>query len=213
MAVQPWSLRDWLAEVLDEAQDTLGAYELTLGGAMLLGYLLMWWLRARPGWGLGLLWLLSVVGLWVGALLEENQFRRLGRRRFRGTLYRRISWLVLVGALVLAGLLVWFAHARAWNDLAGWHDGPVWMLLTLSFYHLALGLKTGTRRWVWLGSALCVLAIALPGVAALRSRLYVATALLGGGSLLAAGLVGRLRFERALAVGRTPRERTGVSSD
>ena len=103
------------------------------------------------------------------------------------------------------------ARARAWNELPGWRDGPVLMLLTLGLYHLALGLRTRTWRWVFLGGALLTLAVLIPGVAGLRSRIYLATALLAGATLIAAGLIGRMRYERELSAGQVPRAVAGGS--
>ncbi|NLG28619.1 MAG: hypothetical protein GX557_11965 [Chloroflexi bacterium] len=211
MAMRRFALRDWLAEVLEETQDTLGTYELALGGAILIGYLVLWWLRAWPGWGLAVLWFLCLAGVWLGAHMEDAQFHRLGRRRFRGTLYRRITWLTVACALLLGGVLLGLAHARAWNELPGWRDGPVLMLLTLGLYHLALGLRTRTRRWVYLGGALLALAVLIPGVGVLRSRTYLVTALLAGATLIAAGLSGRMRYERELGAGQAPRAASGGS--
>jgi len=191
--ISPW---DWLAEVLEEGQDSLGAYELTLGGAVFLGYLMLWWLRAHAGWGLMLVYMLCVVSLWLGARLEQMQFHALGRRRFRGTLYRRLTWLVALGAFILAWILIGLAHARAWNTLPGWHDGPILLTLSLGLYHLAMGLKTNTPRWTYLGGVLCALAVIMPAAVPLRDKLYFVTALLAGGSLIASGLVGRLQFMR-----------------
>ena len=197
-------VEDWVSEVLDEVQDSLGAYELTLGGAVFVGYVVLWLLRAHAGWGLALLYALCLGALWLGARLENLQFHELGRRRFRGTLYRRVTWLVALAAFLLAQMLIGLAHARAWNTLPGWHDGPIVMMLTLGLYHLALGLKTSTLRWTCLGAALCVLAVLLPGVSALRDKLYFTVGLLAGGSLLAAGLVGRALFMREARAAKSP---------
>jgi hypothetical protein len=204
MTVRRMDLRDWLAEVLEEGQDSLGAYEMTLGGAVFVGYIALWWLRAHAGLGLALLYVLCAAALWMGARLEQMQFHELGRRRFRGTLYRRFTWLVALGAFVLAWLPIGLAHARAWNLLSGWHDGPIVLMLTLGLCHLALGLKTNTLRWTCLGGALCALAAIIPAVAPLRDKLYFVTGLLAGGSLLAAGLMGRLRYLREARAAGTP---------
>jgi hypothetical protein len=190
------SPQDWLYEVLEEAQDSLGAYELSLGTAVFVGYVVLWWLRSVAGLGLVVLYLLCVAAMWTGARLEQIQFHTLGKRRFRGTLYRRVTWVVAAGAFVLAWIPIGLAHARAWNTLPGWHDGPIVMMLTLGLYHLAMGLKTNTPRWTYLGAALCAFTVIVPGIEPLRSKLYFSTGLLAGGSLVAAGLLGRLRYLR-----------------
>jgi hypothetical protein len=167
-----------------------------VGAAVLVGNLIAWWLRERPVWGAILCAMLAIVALWGGARLERHYLYGLGQRRFRGTLGLRITWLVLLCALVLSLLVVALAGARGWNADAGWHSGPLIIILTLGLYHLSLGFRLRIGRWICLGLLLCGFAILIPGVAALRQRLHVVTAVLAGPAMLASGLLGHLSFRR-----------------
>jgi hypothetical protein len=102
-------------------------------------------------------------------------------------------------------LALFVAHARGWHHLDGWADGPMLALLLLGLYHLGLGAKLNLGRWVYLGLALCVLAVVISGVPWLRQRMHLATAILGGGALLLSGHVGRRSYalrRRAMQRGR-----------
>ena len=68
----------------------------------------------------------------------------------------------------------------------------------LGFYHLCAGVRANVARYVYLGLALCLLAVLIPGIGLLRERIYFSTAVLGGGTLLASGLWGRRAFTRDL---------------
>jgi hypothetical protein len=187
----------WLARALDEGQESFGAYEITLGAAVLAGLLVAWWLRERPVWGGILMGLGLLAALYGGNRLERDYLYTLGRRRFRGTLSLRITWLTVAYAFILGLVLVGLASARGWDAASGWLDGPMLLVLTLGLYHLALGLKVGVRRWIWLGLILCGLAVLIPGVPVLREDMRVVTAVLAGPILVGSGLIGHLMFRRA----------------
>ena len=193
------ALKGWVSKALAEGHDSYGAYEWPLGGAIFVGYAIAeWQSAARPGLVSLAFYFLLALALWEGSRVEQEQLRALGRRRFRGTLALRLTWILLVGALAFACLLIGFAHARTWNWLEGWHDGPIVLTLVLGLYSLSTGLKVGVRRWILLGVVLCGLAAVLPVIPGLRFRLYFVTGLLLGAALVGSGMYGRVVFLRRL---------------
>ncbi len=190
-----------LRQIIAEGQDNLGAFELPLGAAILMG-LLINALMGRGAWlGTALLGLLIVAALGYGGYLEYRWFRILGRRRFRGTLLLTATWLVVAWAALLSGLLIGLAHARGWDRSEGWDGGLLWMTLILGLYHIAQGVRLGVRRWTYLGGVLCLWAVLLPALPLFRQRIFVAGALLVGGVLLISGYRGYRAYLRQRAAG------------
>src|SRR4030042_6194982 len=126
-----------VAQAAAEGHDNLGTFELTLGGAILVGYLFLALLNRVTTLASLAFWALFIGGLWYGSVLEYHQLRALGRRRFRGTLLLLITWITVGLALLLGGLLLALAHLRGAGDLVTWHDGPILLTFTLGFYHLS----------------------------------------------------------------------------
>ena len=183
------------AWVQSEGHDSFGAFELTLGCAVLLGCPLFVVLCKMPWLAWAVFCGLLIAVLWGGHRLESRYLRMLGRRRSRGTLLLRITWLVLAWALLWTYLLIRLAHARAWNWLLpGWADGPIMLMLVLGLYYLAIGVKVGVRRWVVLGLTLSMMAVLIPGLSLLRDMLYLSTGLFAGGALLISGYRGQQVF-------------------
>ena len=203
--MEKWSavLGAWVSKAREEGHDSLGAYEWPLGAAIIVGYGLVEWLSTRPTLGGVLFLVLVALAVWEGSRIEREQLHALGRRRFRGTLALRLTWVLVAEGLLLAYLLLGLAHARGWHWLEGWHDGPIVLTLVLGVYHLALGLKTRVARWVWLGAVLCGFAVLLPAVPPLRLRLHFVSGLLVGAALLVSGLLGRLDFVRRLRASKS----------
>jgi len=185
-----------------KGQDTLGAFELPLGGAVLVSHLLSALLPKARGLTTTALYAALALALWCGHSLERRWLHEPGRRHFRGTLYLRITWVVLGWSLLWASLPVAFAHARTWHWLGGWRDGPILLTLTLGLFHLTQGARLGVSRWVCLGGVLCLLAALLPGIRALREHMNLATALLAGGALILSGYAGQSALQKQ---GRSPR--------
>ena len=192
----------WLQRAQQEGHDSFGAFEWTLGLALVVGYTASALLQKLPWLGGLMLWVLCVVALWHGHGMEMHRLGSLHRRRARGTLSVRITWLALAWAVLWSILVLRLAHARAWTLEEGWHDGPIQAVMILGLYHLALGVKLGVARWVYLGLFLSILAVALPGVPLLRRNLYLATAILAGGALLISGYRGRQTFLKLLGDSR-----------
>ena len=186
----------WMARAEREGHDSLGALELALGGGVLVGQLCLAMLD-RVTWlaSVGFYSLLALA-LWRGHRLEGRVFRAAGERRFRGTLCLRITWLVLTWSLLWACVLLALVHARAWNRLQGWANGPILLALILGLYHLSMGAKIGLRRWICLGLALSFWAVVISGVSVLRHNIHLSTSLLVGGTLLASGYQGQRAFAR-----------------
>ena len=189
------TIADWWRALLDEGQDSYGAYEWGLGLALLVGFALfallpgVAWLAAILFWGLVL------AGLWYARELEVQRLAVLGKRRFWATAGLKLTWFVLEWCLLWALAALWVAGARGWRTRPGWADGPLVALLVLGGYFLSLGLKLRLRRWIWLGAALSLLAALTPALPGLREHLHLSTALLGGAALLIAGLAGRGAYE------------------
>ena len=189
-------LKRWLASLETEGHESWGMIEMAFGVAILIGYSLHWALRNVSWLGTLTLLLLLVVGLLYGQRMEYRLFARLGRRRVRGTLLLRITWVTVGWCLLWALLLLGVAHARAWTRIPGWHTGPVLLMSILCSYYLTLGLVLRIRRWTFLGGVLLVWLILLPGLAALRSRLDIAVAVAVGLTMIAFGYLGYRAFER-----------------
>ncbi len=173
-----------------------------MGAAVLLGYLFRA-LLPRIAWlGNTILSVLMLCALWYGHRLEIRWLRSLGRRRIRGTLFLRVTWLVLLWSFLWSYVLLLFARALAWDvQIPGWRNGPLLLTLTLALYHLTMGVKMSLRRWIWLGAVLVLWAVLIPGVPLLRERMFVSIALLVGGALLVSGHWGRREFSRLKSAG------------
>jgi hypothetical protein len=195
---QPRGIVPWFVRAQAEGFDNLGAFELTLGAAVLLSYLFYAVLTRVTTFATLVFWILLVAALWYGNRLESRQLHALGRRRLRGTLFLGITCLTLGLALLLGLLLIGLAHARAWSRIPHWADGPLLFALVSGLYHLSQGLRLGVRRWLYLGGVLCGLAVIIPGVPFLRAYMYLVSALLIGGSLLISGYFGQREMRRRL---------------
>jgi hypothetical protein len=187
----------WLRRFQAQGHDTFGAFELTIGAAVLFSYLVR---AVLPDvtWLGGMVFYLSMIGaLWYGHRLETRSLRILGRRRVWGTLFLRSTWLVVFWSFLWSYALLLFAHALAWDvQIPGWRDGPILLVLILATYHLTLGVKMLLRRWIGLGTVLVLWSVLVPSVSLLRERIFLAVALLVGGALLISGYQGRQRFVR-----------------
>ncbi|MBN1402654.1 MAG: hypothetical protein JXA74_17570 [Anaerolineae bacterium] len=193
-------LVEWLEEAQTDGQDTFGAYEWALGIALLVGMSLFALLPA--GWLAALfLWALILAALWYGREVELHQLVRMGRRRYRDSLSMGLPWLALAWSLIWTLLALAFAHARGFHRLPGWADGPLAALLLLSLLHLGLGAQLNVGRWVYLGLALCALAVLVPALPPLRAHMHLAVGLLGGAALLLSGYVGRRSYARERRIG------------
>ena len=206
MALQSSGAFHRLRQMTAEGQDSLGAFELPLGAAVLVGGIINIVTVQRPWLGTALFCIFIIAALSYGGRLEYRWFRLLGRRRFRGTLLLAITWLVVAWSALLSGLLIGLAHARGWDRLEGWAGGLIWLTLTLGLYHIAQGVRLGVRRWVCLGAVLCLWAVLLPGWSLFRQRIFVAGALLVGGTLLISGYWGYRACLRQRAAGTLPAE-------
>jgi hypothetical protein len=195
---QPRGVITWFARAQAEGFDNLGAFELALGAAVLLSYLLYALLTRFTTLATLLFWILLVAALWYGNRLERRQHHALGKRHLRGTLFLGITCLTLGVALLLGLLLIGLAHARAWDRIPHWADGPLLLALVLGLYHLSQGLRLGVQRWLYLGGVLCGLAVIIPAVPFLRAYMYLVSALLMGGSLLISGYFGQREMRRRL---------------
>jgi hypothetical protein len=186
-------LMNWLEEAQAEGHDTYGAYEWALGIALLVGLSLFALLPAS--WLAALFfWALILAALWYGRELELQQLARLGHRRPWGSLSLRLTWLTLAWSLVWSLLALAFAHARGFDRLPGWADGPLVALLVLGLYHLGLGAKLNLGRWVYVGLALCVAVVLVTSVPFLRQHMHPAAGVLGGGALMLSGHLGRRSY-------------------
>lgn len=204
MALQSSDAFQRLGQIAAEGQDSLGAFELPLGAAVLVSCLINAVMVQRPWLGTALFCILIIAALGYGGYLEYRWFRLLGRRRFRGTLLLASTWLAAAWAALLSGLLIGLAHARGWDRIEGWVGGLIWVTLFLGLYHIAQGLRLGVRRWTYLGSMLCLWAVLLPALPLLRQHIFVAGALLVGGMLLISGYWGYRAYLRQRATGAPP---------
>jgi hypothetical protein len=166
--------------------------------AVLAGFLLMHALWRLPWLALPLFWALVGLSLWYGRQLDLTRAYAVGRRQARSLVSLPTTWISATWALILTGALLWWARTRGWNALPGWADGPLFALLVLGFYHLGAGVRANVARYVYLGLCLCLLAVLISAVGPLRERIYLSTAVLGGGALLLSGLLGRRAFVRDL---------------
>jgi len=188
------------ARLQAEGHDDFGAYDLPLGLALLVSYALLGLLNKGMWVGAVLWWIGVCVALWKGHEIEIARVWDLGRRRHRGTLSIRLTWIALLWSFFLAMLAVRLSHARALHTLVGWHDGPLVLLLTFGLFNLATGCKASIGRRVYLGLLLCAIAVLVVGVPLLRTHLHWSTAILGGGALLLSGYVGRRVYRQRLSL-------------
>lgn len=199
MASQSSDALQRLRKIAAEGQDNLGAFELPLGAAVLVGWLINAVTMPRPWLGAALFCILIIAALGYGGYLEYRWFHILGRRRFRGTLLLAITWLAVAWAALLSSLLIGLAYARGWDRAEGWAGGLIWVTLVLGLYHIAQGVRLGVRRWTYLGGVLCLWAVLLPALPLPRQRIFVAGALLVGGMLLISGYWGYRAYLRQRA--------------
>ncbi|MFH1086887.1 MAG: hypothetical protein V1772_14150 [Chloroflexota bacterium] len=186
----------WFEDVLAEGQDSYGAYEWGLGLALMAGLALFVLLPGLAWLAAVFFWALVIAGLWYARELEVQRLAVLGKRRFWATPGLRLTWMVLAWCLLWTALALWVAHARGWRQRAGWADGPLLAMLLLSSYFASLGVKLRVRRWTCVGAVLALWAALVPALPGLRNHLHLSMALLGGGTLLIAGMAGRLAYER-----------------
>ncbi len=189
----------WLARAANEGQDDYGAYSLPIGGAILLGYLLLG-LLPRVTTLVGLVpYVLILAATWYGGQVDQRQLQSLGRRRVRGTLLLGASWVTFLLAVALAGLLLLVAHGNGWHHVSGWEDGPVFVTTVSALTKLSHGLRLRVRRRIIFGLLLAGLVVLLPVVPFLRNHLFLSTAILSGGALILSGLLGRREYQAVLA--------------
>jgi len=200
----------WLARAGTEGQDDYGAYSLPIGGAIVLGYLLLALLPRVTTLTNLVLYVLIVAATWYGSQVDYRQLQSLGKRRARGTLLLGASWVTFLLAALLAGLLLLFARGRGWNHLGGWQDGPIFVTTVSALTKLSHGLRLRVRRRIIFGLLLSGLVVLLPAVPLLREHLFLATALLSGGALILSGVLGRRDYQRL--VGRTASLSSGADS-
>jgi hypothetical protein len=187
----------WLRRFQAKGHDTFGAFELTIGAAILFSYLVRTVLSDVVWLGSVIFYLSMAGALWYGHRLETRSLRTLGRLRVWGTLFLRFTWLVVLWSFLWSYALLLFAHALAWDvQIPGWRDGPILLVLILAMYHLTLGVKMLLRRWIGLGAVLILWSVLVPSVPFLRQRMFLTVALLVGGALLISGYQGRQRFIR-----------------
>ena len=185
----------WLEGALELGHDTFGAYEWSLGIALLVGFLLFALLPAQWLAGLFLVALVAAA-LWYGRQVEFLRLGRLGERPRQGILELRITWMAVGWALLWSLLALGLARSQGWNRLSGWSDLALLALLVLGLSYLGLGARLGLERWVYLGLALAVLAVVIPATPWLRERSFLATSLLAGTMLLVCGYLGRQVYQR-----------------
>ena len=192
-------LTDWAARQRAAGQDSHGAFELPLGIAVIIGYLLLALLGKAPWWAVLVFLLLGVVGLGFGHRAEARQLKTLGRRRVRGTLLLGATWLLGLWSFFWVCVLLLFARARAWDRMPGWHEGVMGVSLLLGIYSLAFGIKKSLRRQQFTGIALIIWAVVLPAVGVFRERAYLASAVFLGLVLVVSGALGQRSLRRHLA--------------
>lgn len=190
--------RRWLNRAVWQGHDNYGTYDLTLGVAIALGFLLLAILPQVNWLAWAAFWALFFAALWYGSVLENRQLETLGKRRARGTLLLGITWVSAVVVLLLAALLLALAHIKGWHRLPGWLDVPVFITAVLALNHLAQGVRLGIKRRLILGAAMCGVLVLLPGVEVLRRNLFLSTSILTGCLEVVGGLLGRREYMEAL---------------
>ena len=192
----------WFRQLESEGQDSYGAFEFPLGATVILGYLFLTVLGKAPWWAVFLYAVLGIVAIGVGHRLESRQHKAAGRRRARGTLLLRVTWIIVFWCLIWVLVLLFVASARGWTEIPGFHGGAVALGMMLGLYALCFGLKNGLVRTACTGAALILWSALVPAVGVLRANAFLAYALLIGGTLLVSGVFGRRSLRAYFAVRR-----------
>ena len=192
----------WVRQLESEGQDSYGAFEFPLGVTVIVGYLLLTLLGKAPWWAVFLYAVLGIVALGVGHQLEGKQHRDAGRRRARGTLLLRVTWIIAFWCLLWVLLLLFVASARGWTEIPGFHGGAVALGLILGLYALCFGLKNRLIRTTCTGAVLVLWSALVPAIGVLRDKAFLSYALLIGGTLLLSGFLGRRSWRAYLAIRR-----------
>ena len=187
----------WFRQSQWDGQDAMGTFEVSVGIAVLISNLIM----AAASRSTVLLNILAAfllaAGVWWGSRSEHLQLRSLGSRHAPGTLFLGITWLLAGIALLFSLLVLLISHLTGLSDLSGWAAGPILLTAFIASLSLMQGLRLGITRLIILGGVLAVYLFVMP---LLVGHLYLTTALIVGGALIACGFIGRRVYLHRLEV-------------